>query len=107
VTDYYKQLHDKDVLLKRLLDKLPDEKLSADERELKARLRTLPQVVILNLIYQRKNYERVASDFEFSARSMKEHRQAGYQDTNLTLKHKKWLTLSEGVVMDDIHRANG
>ena len=32
VTDYYRKLHARDLLLKRLLDRLPDDTLEADEK---------------------------------------------------------------------------
>src|SRR5206468_1512291 len=56
---------------------------------------------------QKSNYEGMANDFEFSAASMRDHWQAGYRDTTLTIGHKEWLSMKGpafGVVMHDIHR---
>jgi NTE family protein len=106
VTDYYKKLHDRDVMLRALLEKMPEEKLSDAEKELKVQLGDIPQVTLLNLVYQRKSYERAARDFEFSHRSMQDHWAAGHLDAELTLQHKDWLTFSKGdVVAHDIHRS--
>jgi NTE family protein len=110
LTDYYAKLYEKDVLLKRILDKVPSAKLTREDRELKQRLSDLPEVTILNLIYQKAKYEGMANDAEFSSLSMRDHWQAGYRDTVLTIKHKDWLTMSGqdvGVVMHDIHRPDG
>jgi len=107
LTDYYVKLYEKDVLLKRILDKVPSAKLTREDKELKQRLSDLPEVTILNLIYQKTKYEGMANDAEFSSLSMRDHWQAGYRDTVLTIKHKDWLTMSGqdvGVVMHDIHR---
>ena len=107
LTDYYAKLYEKDVLLKRILDKVPSAKLTREDKELKQRLSDLPEVTILNLIYQKTKYEGMANDAEFSSLSMRDHWQAGYGDTVLTIKHKDWLTMSGqdvGVVMHDIHR---
>ena len=107
LTDYYAKLYEKDVLLKRILDKVPSAKLTREDKELKQRLSDLPEVTILNLIYQKTKYEGMANDAEFSSLSMQDHWQAGYRDTVLTIKHKDWLTMSGqdvGVLMHDIHR---
>src|SRR5205085_12396368 len=97
------------VLLKSILDKMPEATLAPEEKALKERLSDLPEVTILNLIYQKSNYEGMANDFEFSAASMRDHWQAGYRDTTLTIGHKEWLSMKGpafGVVMHDIHRPN-
>jgi len=86
---------------------VPSAKLTREDKELKQRLSDLPEVTILNLIYQKTKYEGMANDAEFSSLSMRDHWKAGYRDTVLTIKHKDWLTMSGqdvGVVMHDIHR---
>jgi hypothetical protein len=82
------------------------EALSAEERQLRDELADLPEVTILQLIYQQKAYEG-AKDYEFSGTSMREHWQSGYEDTRRTLKHKRWLAMPSdgaGLVVHDVHR---
>lgn len=107
VTDYFRQKHDTDVTAKKLLTKIPDDALDADERALKARLEHLPEATILELIYQQAAYETQAKDYEFSAASMRAHWNSGYLDTQRTLRHRDWLTVPEsaaGLRVHDIHR---
>jgi NTE family protein len=109
VTDYFREKHDRDVLTKRLLAKIPDDQLEADQRALKARLAHMPEATILELIYQQAAYETQAKDYEFSAASMHEHWSSGYQDTQRTLRHRDWLEVSEsdaGLSVHDIHRVD-
>ncbi len=64
-------------------------------------------VNICHLIYQEKSYERDFKDYEFSGTSMREHWQAGVEDTLKTLRHRDWLKKPDkscGVVIHDIHR---
>ena len=61
----------------------------------------------MQLIYQQKAYEGHAKDHEFSATSMREHWQSGYEDTKRTLRHRKWLELprdGNGILVHDVHR---
>jgi NTE family protein len=109
VTDYFRDRHERDLVAKKLLAKIVDEKLDPDERALKARLAHIPEATILELIYQQAAYETQAKDYEFSAASMREHWNSGYLDTRRTLKHRNWLQVSEGdagVSVHDIHRAD-
>jgi NTE family protein len=109
VTDYFRAKHDRDVLVKKLLAKIPDDHLDADERLLKARLAHMPEATILELIYQQAAYETQAKDYEFSASSMRAHWTSGYLDTQRTLRHRNWLEVSEsdaGLSVHDIHRVD-
>jgi NTE family protein len=109
VTDYFRERHDRDLMTKKLLAKIPDDQLDADERELKARLAHMPEATILELIYQQAAYETQAKDYEFSAASMHEHWNSGYLDTQRTLRHRDWLEVSEsdaGLNVHDIHRVD-
>jgi NTE family protein len=109
VTDYFRDRHNRDLLAKQLLAKIPDDQLDADQRRLKARLAHMPEATILELIYQQAAYETQAKDYEFSAASMHEHWNSGYLDTKRTLRHRDWLTVSEsdaGLSVHDIHRVD-
>ncbi|MCQ8241759.1 patatin-like phospholipase family protein [Rhizosaccharibacter radicis] len=109
-TDHYMQLHRAKVRMRKLLAKIPDDKLSPKERALKNELAFLPKINILHLIYQEASYEGQTRDFEFSKASMLEHWDAGMRDTNQTLSHRDWLSLpadEAGVVVHDAHRPEG
>jgi NTE family protein len=106
-TDVYRRIHNWKWRLHQALDKVPAELLTGEERELKERLSDLPEITILQLIYQQKAYEGHAKDYEFSGTSMREHWQSGYEDTKRTLKRKDWLAMppeGAGVVVHDVHR---
>jgi NTE family protein len=109
VTDYFRDRHNRDLLAKQLLAKIPDDQLDTDQRRLKARLAHMPEATILELIYQQAAYETQAKDYEFSSASMHEHWNSGYLDTKRTLRHRDWLTVSEsdaGISVHDIHRVD-
>jgi NTE family protein len=106
-TDLYRRLHTWKSRLHQALTKVPEAKLSDEERKLRDDLAELPEVTILHLIYQQKAYEGHAKDHEFSATSMREHWQSGYEDTKRTLKHRKWLEMPDGgpcILVHDVHR---
>jgi NTE family protein len=87
--------------------KVPEELLTEDERRMRDQLSTLPEMTILQLIYQQKSYEGDAKDYEFSGTSMREHWQSGYEDTKRTLNRKDWLAMpveGTGILAHDVHR---
>ncbi len=104
-TDMYRHIMEWKRRAYQALAKVPDDRLTEEERALRNRLANLPEINILHLIYQQKAYEGHAKDYDFSATSMREHWQSGYEDTKNTLKHHKWLAMPEsGVVVHDVHR---
>jgi NTE family protein len=106
-TDVYRRIHNWKERLREVLAKVPPELLSDQERKLKEHLSDLPEIAIIQLIYQQKAYEGHAKDYEFSGTSMNEHWQSGYEDTKRTLKHKDWIAIppqGAGVVVHDVHR---
>jgi NTE family protein len=107
VTDYFRRLHAQDLLLKRLLGRLPDDELDDIERAEKERLAHISEFTILHLIYQQAAFEGQAKDFDFSGTAMREHWDSGYHDTQRTLEHPDWLKADEpddGIQVHDIHR---
>jgi NTE family protein len=107
VTDYFRQKHQTDLLLRKLLAKVPEDRLDDEERRLKARLAHVPEATILQLIYQQTTYETQSKDFELSATSMRDRWHSAYMETVRTLRHRDWLTVPDGeagVVVHDIHR---
>jgi len=106
-TDVYRRIHTWKTRLRRALDKVPEELLSDEERRLKSELADLPEITILQIIYQQKAYEGHAKDYEFSGTSMREHWQSGYEDTRRTLRRRDWIAMppnGNGIIVHDVHR---
>jgi NTE family protein len=106
-TDTYRRIHVWKTRLHQALAKVPEDALTDEQRRLRDELADLPEITILHLIYQQKAYEGHAKDYEFSADSMREHWQSGYEDTKRTLKRKAWLEMppeGAGIVVHDVHR---
>src|SRR6201994_1972934 len=61
-TDVYRRIHIWKVRLRTALQKLPDDQLSDEDRKLKTELDGLPDMTILQLIYQQKAYEGHSKD---------------------------------------------
>jgi NTE family protein len=106
-TDVFRRIHNWQVSLYQALLRIPEDRLTDRDREQMERLAKLPDVAILQIIYQQKAYEGHAKDHEFSGTSMREHWQSGYEDTRRTLKHQKWLKMpapGSGILIHDVHR---
>jgi NTE family protein len=105
-TDVYRRLLDWKKKTHAALSKIPDEALDDEDRKLKADLSKLPELAILQLIYQQKTYEGDAKDYEFSRTSMKDHWLSGYEDTKKTVQRRGCLQMpppGTGVSVFDIH----
>ena len=106
VTDNFQRLQRWKTRAYSLLQKMPDELLTDEERAMREKLSKLPALTILQLIYQQKIYEGNAKDYEFSHTSMQEHWTSGHDDTRRTLHRKPWLVMpSDGksIITHDIH----
>jgi NTE family protein len=105
-TDHFLETHRLQQALRAALALIPDEKLNDEQRHQKSDLAHLPEINIMQLIYQQKAYEGDAKDYEFSRLSMKDHWRSGYYDTRNTLAHKEWLVMPSkgGIHTHDIHR---
>jgi NTE family protein len=106
-TDIYRRMNNLKADYFKALSKIPDDRLSPQERISRDHLAHLPGITILQMIYQQKAYEGDSKDHEFSATSMHEHWQSGLEDTRRTLQHRDWLTMPEnnmGIVVHDVHR---
>ena len=106
-TDVFRRMYNLKTKLYQALLKLPEDRLSDEERRMKSELMHLPEIAILHLIYQQKAYESHAKDYEFSGTSMREHWQSGYEDTKRTLRRHDWLEIPPeggGIVVHDVHR---
>jgi NTE family protein len=106
VTDLYTQRFKQNLLIKQLLDKVPEGDLTDAERTLKTTLAAQPAITLLHLIYRQAAYETQASDYDFSTISMREHWDSGYRDTHATLDRKEWLAMPQeegGIAVHDVH----
>lgn len=104
-TDVYRKLRELKMHMFEALKKIPEDRLSDEERRMLDELAVLPEITILQMIYQQKTYEGHAKDYDFSGTSMREHWQSGYEDTKHTLMHKAWLAMPErGIRVHDVHR---
>ncbi len=105
-TDVYRTMQSWKAKLHDALSRVPEDKLTEEDRKLKADLDAMPAINIVHLIYQQKAYEGHAKDYEFSGTSMREHWQSGYEDTKRTLSQKHWLEIptDKGIVVHDVHR---
>jgi NTE family protein len=106
-TDVYRRIQTWKKRLHLALEKIPEDRLSDEERAMRNELASMPDITILQLIYQQKAYEGHAKDHEFSGTSMREHWQSGYEDTKRTLRRKDWVAMpphGAGIVVHDVHR---
>ncbi len=106
-TDVYQRINNLKADYYKALQKIPEDRLTDQERAMRDHLAHLPQITILQMIYQQKIYEGDSKDHEFSATSMREHWQSGLEDTRRTLLRRDWLTMPEdgmGIVVHDVHR---
>ncbi|MEH2512961.1 NTE family protein [Nitrobacteraceae bacterium AZCC 1564] len=106
-TDVYRRMNNLKADFYKALLKIPEHELSDHERMLRDKFADLPEITILQMIYQQKSYEGDSKDYEFSATSMREHWASGLEDTRRTLKRRDWLAMPEhgmGIVVHDVHR---
>ena len=62
---------------------------------------------VVHLIYQEKEWDGLAKDYEFGAQSMRDHWASGLADLRRTLAHPDWLAPPKGKassVTHDVHR---
>lgn len=107
VTDMYKRLLRWKTRAYQALLKVPEDRLTDEERALRDNLADLPEATILQLIYQQRSYEGDAKDHEFSGTSMREHWMSGHEDTKRTLTRRDWMKMPEpgvGILTYDVHR---
>ncbi len=106
-TDNFKRIHGLKMKLLGALKRVPKDQLTPGEEELIADYSDAGVVNIVHLIYQHKNYEGHAKDYEFSGTSMREHWDMGLEDTKRTLRHREWLLppfSDDAVAIHDLHR---
>ena len=106
-TDMFRQFHSLKLKLRDALLRVAPGNLTEADTAFLASIADVPQVNIIQLIYQQQTYEGHARDYEFSAASMRDHWAAGHADTTKTLRHRKWLDIpseAAGMTAHDVHR---
>jgi NTE family protein len=86
-TDYYKRAQKLRIAFASLLKDIPAELRDRPEVKMLAAEADEKVCNIVQLIYDAKNYEGIAKDFEFSRRTMEEHWVAGYEDVVRAISH--------------------
>lgn len=90
ITDIVKDTQKIRALVRRLIEKLPDESLSKEEQHLFSKWSCDAAITLVHLIYRQKHHELASKDYEFSSLSMTEHWQAGVEDIEHLLAQKSW-----------------
>jgi NTE family protein len=90
-TDQYKRAQKLRIAFASLLKDLPPELQDRPEAKLLAAEADEKVCNIVQLIYDAKNYEGIAKDYEFSRRTMEEHWAAGHDDVVRALSHPEVL----------------
>jgi NTE family protein len=78
-------------VLGNILAKLPPELVDSEDCRILRAVVDRSVYKIVHLIYRSKNYEGQSKDYDFSRLSMRDHWQAGYNDTIRTLRHPEAL----------------
>jgi len=106
-TDVYRKLQEMRGKLYEALLRIPEQLRTEEDHRRIEEYGLSGAVNICHLIYQEKTYEGELKDYEFSAASMHDHWQSGYDDTMKTLRRREWLVKpvdNTGVVVHDVHR---
>ena len=95
-------------MLRELLELIPAKLRDTDPAcRAAAQQSTARCVSVIQLIYQDKEWDGLAKDYEFGAVTMRSHWESGLTDINKTLEHPHWLERPDGddpFVTHDIHR---
>ncbi|MFV0386582.1 patatin-like phospholipase family protein [Paracoccus sp. (in: a-proteobacteria)] len=77
--------------LQRLYDKLPKNLQKSDEVRVLMEAAHPGRMLLVQMIYERPDYEKSSRDYEFSRRSMQDHWDKGAADAQKTLRHARWI----------------
>jgi NTE family protein len=109
VTDFMADAQHMRRMLREVLEQVPEKLRASDPWCRKAEhYACARQYAVIHLIYQDKEWEGLAKDYEFSPESMAEHWASGLDDIERTLAHPAWLELpadGKEFVTHDRHRA--
>jgi NTE family protein len=94
-TDQYKRAQRLRIAVANLLKDIPDELREHPEVQMLAAEADEKVCNIVHLIYNAKDYEGIAKDYEFSRRTMEEHWAAGYEDVVRAISHPEVTQLPD------------
>jgi NTE family protein len=94
-TDQYKRAQRLRIAVAILLEDIPAELRDHPEVQMLAAEADEKVCNIVHLIYNAKNYEGIAKDYEFSRRTMQEHWAAGYEDVVNAISHPEVMQLPD------------
>jgi NTE family protein len=94
-TDQYKRAQRLRIAVANLLKEIPAELRDHPEVKMLAAEADEKVCNIVHLIYNAKNYEGIAKDYEFSRRTMEEHWAAGYEDVVRAISHPEVTQLPD------------
>jgi NTE family protein len=94
-TDQYKRAQKLRIAVANLLKEIPAEQRDRPEVKMLAAEADEKVCNIVHLIYNAKNYEGIAKDYEFSRRTMEEHWAAGYEDVVRAISHPEVMQLPD------------
>jgi NTE family protein len=94
-TDQYKRAQKLRIAVANLLKEIPAELQDRPEVKMLAAEADEKVCNIVHLIYNAKNYEGIAKDYEFSRRTMEEHWAAGYEDVVRAISHPEVMQLPD------------
>lgn len=108
VTEEMRAHRQMQLLLRRVLDQVPEALRGSDPACLQAEeLAGSSCSNVIHLIYRDKPYEQHFRDFQFGPATMREHWATGLQDIRNTLAHPHYLAMPDnatGFVTHDVHR---
>ena len=106
-TDMFERLQRWKKRAYQALLKVPEDRLTDEERAMRDKLAKLPEITIVQLIYQQKSYEGERQGLRIlrhlHARTLAER----LLDTQRTLLRKDWLAMpwpGTGILSHDVHR---
>jgi NTE family protein len=94
-TDQYKRAQKLRIAVANLLKQIPADLRDHPEVKMLAAEADEKVCNIVHLIYNAKNYEGIAKDYEFSRRTMEEHWAAGYDDVVRAISHPEVTQLPD------------
>jgi len=106
-TDSYRKLRNWKNIAYEALTKIPPAKLDAQQKKLLSELSALPDITLLQLIYQQQSHEGHAKDYDFSGTSMREHWTSGYEDTRRIFEQPELLQMppkGTGISVHDVRK---
>jgi NTE family protein len=107
ITGYMKETQQFRQLLRAVMELVPEEQRQAPAYRRAAEQACSRLFNVVHLIYQDKPFEGHYKDYQFSARTMRDHWSSGLDDIRSSLSHPEWLRMpppEQPFVTHDVHR---